>query len=1020
MRRGRINLNRFGCFCNWFKVTLLLFIALTAVCCSRERELVKSRVPPEDALSTFQIEPGFKIELLAAEPLVSDPVDMEIDEYGRLYVLEMHGYPLDKSGTGQVKVLRDSDADGRMDESVIFASNFTMPFGIMRWKKGLIVVDAPNVLYLEDTTGDDKADIKKVMLTGFAFSNPQMNAGNPIYGLDNWIYLTSESGGTYQVYKEEFGDLGGDIYFPDQAEGGAKLPLKGSGRTVRFLPDQHKLELTSGSTQFGHAFDRWGRHILGNNSNHIYHEAIAAQYLVRNPDLPVSTAVQPLTDHGSEVFPITKDPDRQLLTNVGSFTSACGITGYSGGDFPTPFNDNVYFVGESVSNIVHADILKDNGASFTASRVGADPKREFLASTDSWFRPVNMYVGPDGALYLLDYYRQVIEHPEWMSEEAIEARALYNGKDMGRIYRVTRTDASPAAWIKKLSLGDASDNELVAELSSANSWWRQNAQRLLVDRGDRQIVPDLERMARQSPSAMGRLHALWVLEGMGELKPGLIESALKDSVAGIRENAIRLLELHLPVQPHLAKSLLPLKKDRDPKVRFQLLCTLGFVDSPEAAQVRNELLFRDIDDKWVQIAALSASSSQTASLLNAVLGNFSTDIPAYAELVQRLATMRGQVGDAGEVHRLMQKALLTDLEKPTGWESALLKGLADGLDRRTTRFLASDREQSLLIKTFFNHPSLGLRNASLQMLKATGLQKGIHANKAISQALSIAANTNLSDDKRTEAIQFLTLDDPYRHAPLLKSLLVAQQPQSVQLAALNVLNAVPGQAVTDYVLLQWPALTPDVRNAAINTFLTSSERVDALLDAIDSGKIQKASISFNQGVRLMTQRDEKLRKRARSLFASNDEKTVNEKYQKALALEGSASEGQETYKKNCALCHQIRGAEGAAFGPDLGTVQRWQAESIMAHILAPNLSIAAGYELWVVDLHSGEAAQGIISSETPSAITLRNAGGVERTINRQDIRSIKTLDISAMPTGLETSITQQQMADLLAFIRQYR
>jgi putative membrane-bound dehydrogenase-like protein len=1002
------------------KAPLLLFVVLTAVCCSRERELVKSPVPPEDALSTFQIEPGFKIELLAAEPLVSDPVDMEIDEYGRLYVLEMHGYPLDKSGTGQVKVLTDTDGDGRMDEGVIFAGNFTMPFGIMRWKKGLIVVDAPNVLYLEDTTGDNKADIKKVMLTGFAFSNPQMNAGNPIYGLDNWIYLTSESGGTYQVYKKEFGDLGSDIYFPDQADDGAKLPLKGSGRTVRFLPDQGKLELTSGSTQFGHTFDTWGRHLLGNNSNHIYHEAIAAQYLVRNPDLPVSTAVQTLSDHGSEVFSITKDPDRQLLTNVGSFTSACGITGYSGGDFPAPFNDNVYFTGESVSNIVHADILQDNGASFTASRVGANPKREFLASTDSWFRPVNMYVGPDGALYLLDYYRQVIEHPEWMSEEAIAAGALYNGKDMGRIYRITRTDASPATWTKRLTLGDAGDSELVAELSNANSWWRRNAQRLLVDRGDRQIVPDLKRMAGQLPSAMGRLHALWTLEGMGELKPELIESALKDSVAGIRENAIKLLELHLPGQPGLAKSLLSLKEDPDPKVRFQLLCTLGFIDSPEAAQVRNELLFRDIDDKWVQVAALSASSSQAASLLKAVLANFSSEIPAYAELVQRLATMTGQSGDAAEVHRLMQKALQSDFEKAAGWESALLKGLADGLDRRTAPFLASAGEQSMLVKTFFNHPSPALRHASLDVLKATGLQKGIDAIKAISQAVAIAANNNLSDERRTEAIHFLTLDDPHRHAPLLKSLLVAQQPQSVQLAALDVLNRIPGQAVTDYVLLQWSALTPAVRNASINTFLTSNERVDALLDAIDSGKIHRASITFYQGVRLMTQRDEKLRKRARSMFASNDEKTVNEKYQGALTLEGSASEGQATYKKNCALCHQIRGAEGVPFGPDLGTVQRWQAESIMAHILAPNLSIAAGYELWVVDLHSGESAQGIISSETPSAITLRNVGGVERTINRQDISSIKTLDISAMPTGLETNINRQQMADLLAFLRQYQ
>lgn len=1000
-----------------YRCYVFLFLLAVATACKPDSQPETGAVKAEKAVSTFEIESGFKIELLASEPLVSDPVDMEIDEYGRLYVVEMHGYPLDKSGTGQIKLITDSDGDGRMDKSTVFAEGFTMPFGIMRWKNGILVTDAPHVCYLEDTNRDGKADIREIILTGFAFSNPQMNVGNPVYGLDNWIYLTSESGGTYQVYKKEFGDLGSDIYYPEKPEA-ANLPLvAGSGRTVRFRPDAYKLELTSGSTQFGHSFDTWGHHLLGNNSNHIYHEVIAASYLKRNPELLVSNATQGVTDHGSEVFPITKKPDRQLLTNVGTFTSACGVTAYSGGDFPLPYNDNVFFVAEPVSNIVHADKLKDDGASFSASRMGGEEKKEFLASTDAWFRPVNMYVGPDGALYLLDYYRQIIEHPEWMSEEAIAAGTLYNGKDMGRIYRISRTDARPATWMKGLSLGDAAPADLVKELANANSWWRRNAQRLLVDRADREAVPALIEMARNSDSAAGRLHALWTLEGMGELKAELINLALKDTVAGVRENGIKLAELHLHTAPELQEGLLSLQSDPDAKVRFQLLCTLGSIDTQEAARARNKLLFMDLDDKWVQIAALSASSSQTAPLLKRVVENFRPDLPAYASIVERLTAMIGGSGDPHTIRKVIHQATLGDLPTARGWEAPALQGIAQGLDKRKVSF-DLQKEQNLLIRTFFEHSSPALRSASLDLLKVTGLHQDTQAKRAIEMAVSNARNADLPEEKRVEAIWFLTLDDLAIYVDLLKSLIIPQEQQSVQLAALNTLSLIPDQTVTDYVLEQWPAMTPAVRTASINTFLTSFERVTALLDAIDSGRVQKASVSFYQSVRLMTQRDEAIRRRARSMFANNDEKKANEKYREALLLKGDGKRGKTTYEKNCSLCHQISGSGGLSFGPDLGTVQRWQAEGIMANILAPNLSIAAGYELRVVDLRNGESFQGIISSETPSAITLKNAGSVEKTINRHDIMSLKTMDISAMPAGFEQNIDQQQMADLLAFLRQ--
>ncbi|MEX0882040.1 MAG: PVC-type heme-binding CxxCH protein, partial [Cyclobacteriaceae bacterium] len=411
-----------------FCYTLLIIgtLFLTIGC---EKELnepsSKGSVPYDEALATFELEEGFQMELIAHEPMVADPVDMEIDEFGRLYVVEMPGYPIDKSGTGRVRQLIDRDGDGIMDDSIIFAEDLMLPNGILRWKNGFLVTDAPNVLYLEDTDGDGMADVRDTVLTGFSLSNPHVNVNNPVYGLDNWIHLAHLGHIGTRKYEDLFGDRGSEIIFYESKEG-PTLPKNANGRSVRFRPDSKKMEMASSRTQFGHTFDRWGRYLLTHNQNHLYHEVLGASYLARNPDLLVSNASESISDHGNEteVFQITTNPDRQLFTPLGLTTSSSGITAYLGGNFPPPFNNKAVFVAESVSNLVHVDILEEKGASFVAKR--HRDNKEFLASKDSWSRPVNMYVGPDGGLYVLDYYRRIIEHPEWMSDEAVEEGGLYD------------------------------------------------------------------------------------------------------------------------------------------------------------------------------------------------------------------------------------------------------------------------------------------------------------------------------------------------------------------------------------------------------------------------------------------------------------------------------------------------------------------------------------------------------------------------------------------------------------------
>lgn len=967
--------------------------------------------PLAEALASFELPDGFSIELVAAEPLLGDPVDMEIDEYGRLYVVEMPGYPLDKEGSGSVRLLSDTNADGRMDSSTVFAGNFVLPTSIMRWKKGVLVTDAPYVLYLEDTNADGKADVRDTVLTGFALSNPQHNLNSPVLGIDNWIYLAHEGAVSTVTYQKEFGDQGTEIYYPHHPVS-PRLGVNANGRSVRFKPDEYLLEETSGQTQFGHTFDEWGRHFLVGNSRHIYQEVIATSYLSRRPSLPVSDATASVSDHGdaAEVFPITLNPMHQLLTDVGVITSACGITSYQGDLFPAPYDGHVTFVAEPVGNLVHVDKLRDNGVSFVASRVLE--QQEFLASRDAKFRPVNTYTGPDGALYVVDYYRQIIEHPEWMGEEVIRSGELYNDMDKGRIYRVVPKGTPRPAWTRGLALGDATDEQLVAFLSHKNGWWRLNAQRLLIDRNTPSAIALLERMAANDTTAFGRLHALWTLEGLHALKTDLIVRALRDNVAGVRENAIKIAEAHMHNSPEVAEALLALRNDPDVKVTYQLLCTIGSLKTDVANVLRQEILFDHVDDPWMQLAALTAPAMSANDLLREILAG-KLDPNKYRSLVERLATLISAENQSNEIASLITAATAPG---SSAVHVTILDGLSGGLTaaRRST---LSNATVKRLVTAVFEHPSPSIASASLRLLRAASLEPAQVAS-AMPRALAIASDRSQPDMRRAVAADFLGLGNPATYATQLVEFITPTEPTPVQLAALRALGRVPGTVVSDAVIAKWSTLTPGVQDAAIASFLHSDERMDKLLSAIEANQISTASVSWPRRVRLMAQQNMELRARARALFASSSADANNALLKDITGRKGQARDGIAIYQENCGLCHQIRGIMGSPIGPDLGTVHNWSASSILENIIMPDQSISNGFDLWNVELVNGETAQGIIVSETPAAITLRNSGSVDRTIQRGDIKTLGAMNTSIMPGDFGQKLGPQQLADLLAFLKE--
>ena len=961
------------------------------------------------------LEEGFLIEVFAAEPLIRDPVAMEIDEQGRVYVVEMIGYPLDTGRNGQVKLLDDSDGDGWPDRSTVFADDLMLPTGVLRWKKGVLVTDAPDIWYLEDTDGDNRADVKTAVLTGFALSNPQHTVSNPRYGLDNWIYLAHEPPIRTVVFQEKFGDEGSMIRFPGRDEGARLVNRIGN---LRFRPDTHQLEAVSGSSGFGLSFDRWGRLLTLNSVRHIRQEVLAAPYLSRNPALSAATTSKNVSDHPPRIYPVTLNPKHRILTDIGNFTSACGIAVYSAGLFPAPY-DQASFVADPAHNLVHCDLLKAGGVTLRASRV--QDEAEFLASTDHWFRPVFVYVGPDGALYVVDYYRRIIEHPEWMSDEYHDPgrgpEDLYEGGRHGRIYRITPESENPAPWNPSLALGPASDRELVESLDHPNGWWRNHAQRMLVDRRSREAVESLREMLGSSPTPDTRLHALWTLEGLGALRSSDVQVALKDPESGVRENAIRLAESRLDQAPALAQDLLAMTGDAHPAVRFQLLCTLGWLDSPSARRARRQLLLQDMEDPWVQLAALSASAPRPLELLELAVSEFSGSASKQrVGFFRQIGTLVGAAGDPSALRRIFERVSRRDKPASDWWRAAALEGLARGIRRESGDDRTPGVSTGRLLKLAESSSPL-LRSAALQLLDLAPKPLSRVGKSLPNRVLARIGDRTSAPALRADSVRLLALLDGKSRFDLWAGLLDPREPEPVQVAAVRALAQTEGDGAGKLLISKWREMTADVRLGATSTLLSRPETVELLLTSIENEDVPFWTISQRHKSRLVMHPDPTVRARVHDVMRKLEGRRLAalEQYRAALGVAGEPARGAAVFEKNCEKCHEIEGAD-AGFGPDLGSVRHRSRQELLADIMLPSRAIADNYQLYVVELNNGVLQEGVIASQSPVSVTLRREDGSETSIPRENIRAMFVSSVSGMPEGLEEEISVAEMADLLSFL----
>ena len=983
---------------------------------------------PADSMATMQVEAGYRIELVASEPDIESPVAMDFDEQGRLFVVEMPGYPLDTRPTGRVKLLEDTDGDGRFDTSRVFADGLTLPTGVMRWKKGVLVTAAPDLLYLEDTNGDGRADVRSVVVTGFAVTNPQHMVNGPVYGLDNWIYLAHEGPAQAVIYKDVFGDRGTALRWPDHPH---RPTLTADRRGVRLRPDAGRLERIGGASQFGHGFDAWGRYFTTENADHARHEVMPAAWLARNPDLLLDSAMAQIPDHGAaaQVFPISRRPNFELLTGAGEFTSACAITPYTGGAFPEADGTSL-FVAEPVHNLVHRDVLTPAGATFVAKR--AEPSREFLAAADAWFRPVFLSIGPDGALYVVDYYRPRIEHPEWTSSDLQkDPSPMYEGRDRGRIYKVVRADA-PASRPAAPNLGAAGDADLVRALEHPNLWWRRTAQRLLVDRQSRQAIAPAQAMATTAASPLARVHALWTLDGLGALDDASIESAMRDATPGVRENAVRLAEPRLRGSASLASRLVAMADEPDARVRFVVLGALGSLTTPDAAAARSRLLFAHLDDVWMQRAALSAGSDQAPALFDAVVrsgsGVLAHASAARAAFVRQLASVIGARQKAAEVGHVIDVVAAARRADAAWWRAAALDGLAQGAHgRRSARRMLQGARAALL--TLHGDAAADVRAGALGLLRLAGPGDDAAWRAAVQRATTVAgqgaAGQGTDAQRRADAITLAALDHPERRVEWFQRFVAPHEPEVVQVAAVTALGRIDpvaprtSESIGRFLLSHWAEFTPGIRSHAGDVLISDAVRARLLVDALSKGTVQPWSLGFWQKQDLVLYKDPAIREAARAVL-EEDPRTRAEtvrRYAAALDLTGDPGRGEQVFSRACAACHRLGDTTGGDLGPDLATVRHRPPMSLLADILLPSRSIAQHYETYVVERTGSGTAAGVLGAETPTTITLRQGGDRTVVIRRAEIRKMAVSPQSTMPADLDQAISPEEMADLLAFIR---
>jgi putative membrane-bound dehydrogenase-like protein len=960
--------------------------------------------PP--AAEDFVLHPACRIELWAAEPDIVDPVGLTFDAAGRAYVLEMRDYPYGMDGKGApggtVRRLEDTNGDGRPDKSDLFAENLSFPTSIAAVKDGVVVSAPPEIVFLADRDGDGKAEVREVWFTGFVKSVTDSNFSGLRWHIDGRIHGVN-------------GGNGGIIRSPKRPEWSLAL----GNADFAFDPETFEFALTyPASGGFGLAFDDAGRSFVTHNVNHLQMRILPQSVLDEVPGGSPLAGTQNISVHGENcrIFAVAEAQTRpNHPEQAGYFSSAggMGFLGHSGwpGDLP-----GSVFVCDAASGIVHREILSPDGPILKAQRSPDEQASEFLAGRDPAFRPVGVELGPDGALYVIDMQRDVIEHPDYIPprmKAKIDVRA---GSDRGRIWRLV-----PKAGLPKPDKlpAQCSAEERVALLGSPNQWTRLTAQRLLIEQPNESAIPILEatlglgsrRDDTRKPPVSARepyspLHALWILAAFKKLdrldffaatenKSPLVRAALLQSLPrfGLQHSA-RVMDApwqtaepwvlwhHLLMGRELSSFDIGSEKAAFAKISLQALDRFG-------------------EDKWMRAAALRLLDDRSDQAV---------------PLIQS-----GKCSNPDALHDIARAQ-----KKSLPLQMLLVKARDLGpehLSAATAGALVSIKSHDLLPEIpdeWLESKEPTVLDAALQLEEAGAILENKSNREALLAGVLESSASSQSIPVKAKWLRLL------RHFPLTKTAdtlfaaLHAGEPPEVQQAALECLRSRKETEVAERIVRDWPSISPALRPALAARMVDVGDFRLILANALVSGAIKPGEITLD-----LEQRRELLRhsgaevKEKVSRFLTDDEYSnrgaVVDEWLAKLPAAGDAERGKAVYARQCAQCHRA-GGSGFEVGPDLAGQSHRSVEDLLCHIVDPDMAIHPNYAAFLAETTDGEKHAGLLV-RSGATVVLRQAMGVQVEIPREKLKSLQSTGHSLMPAGQEAAFTPQEMRDLIAFLQ---
>src|ERR1051326_5372619 len=956
---------------------------------------------PEESLAAMQTKAGLEIQLAASEPLIVDPVAIDWGADGKLWVVEMRDYPTGMDGKwkpgSRVKFLEDTNRDGKYDKATVFVDNLPFATGVMAWRKGVLICAAPDILYAEDVgKGRERHVVVKKIFTGFVTENYQARVNSLSLGLDNWIYgANGLLGGVIHGESRGLSPISVAGSAGRAAPGGGEVDIR--GRDFRMNPDTGAFEPASGLTQQGRVRDDWGNWFGCDNSTIAWHYPLPDHYIRRNPYVAAPSPRVSIAagDNPNLLHPISRTLERfNQPQSANHVTSGCGLCIYRDDLLGSDLYGNA-FLCEPVHNLVHRIVLERNGLTFSGVRADDEQNSEFLASRDNWFRPVQARTGPDGALWVVDMYRFVIEHPRWIPPERLAKLDVRAGDDKGRIYRIVPKGKKlrPIRDLTKLSIA-----QLVAALDTPNGTERDRIHQELVFPGterphEQTTTRDFEKLAINSKLPAVRLQALCVADGLNALKPESVIRALSDQSADVRATAIRLSERFASTTT-LESAPAKLANDPDIHVRFQLALTLGQWKEPFASEILGKLARKDTRELWMRTAILSSATRAPAEVLKTVLA-LDPKQPGRTDMVRQLISTAVGAGESSSLLKLVEIIAPSDSQHLESWQLSALSSLLDALDRKNLS-VAHLAETSADIKT---------------ALARMGL--------LFDWARELAAARETKDALREPALRLLGRDQTRQKDDLKLLVEILDQPLSArsQAAVFDSLKRIRSPEVPQVLLAGWKQRGPSVRQSTIEVLLSRDEWVSTLLDSIGSGTISSNEISPANRQRLLKHANSAIQQRAQALWKSGSSRAeVLAKYQNTTSLSGDAGKGAAVFANTCATCHFLRG-QGHAVGPNLAALADKTPGDFLTAILDPNAVVEPRFIAYNIETKDGRSLTGIVSAETATTLTLVQGSGAQETVLRSDIQEMRASGLSLMPEGLEQNITPQDLANLIAYLK---